>query len=84
MNSKEWFVVRENLVWQYCHELNCKLWVSVSREQVTQGKSSQESANNDFEKLGFKLKPGMAAQCNDNITPEQSWVRHIVQCRKIF
>ena len=36
MNSKVWFVVQENLVWQYCHDLDCNLWVTVSRKQITQ------------------------------------------------
>lgn len=32
MNSKVWFVVQENLVWQYCHDLDCNLWITVSRK----------------------------------------------------
>lgn len=33
MNSKVWFVVWENLVWKYCPDFNCSLWVTVSKNK---------------------------------------------------
>lgn len=83
MNRKEWFVIQENLIWQYSSELNCCLWVTVSREQVTPSRDCQESANKDYADLGFKLQLNKVVQCNDVITPGKSWVRHIIQCRTI-
>lgn len=83
MNIKAWFVVRENLVWQYVSEFNCNLWVTISREQITPSRRDEKLANNDFAKLGFEFHPGKI-QCNDNITPGKSWVRHIVQCRTLL
>ena len=84
MNSKVWFVVRENLVWKYCLDFNCNLWVTVSRKQITPNRINEESANKDYENLVFKLRNVSTVQCNDAIVPEKSWVRHIVQCRAIL
>lgn len=84
MNRKEWFIIRENLIWQYCSEFNCYLWVTVSREQVTPSRGSKETANEDYAKLGFKLRNNSTVQCNDAIVPGKSWVRHIVQCKTLF
>lgn len=84
MNSKVWFVVQENLVWQYCHDLDCNLWVTVSRKQITPSRIDEESANKDYANLGFKLRNDSTVQCNDEIVPGESWVRHIVQCRTIL
>jgi hypothetical protein len=84
MNSKVWFVVRENLVWKYCPDFNCNLWVTVSRGQVTSSRIDEESANKDYADLGFKLRNDSTIQCNDEIVPGESWVRHIVQCRTIL
>lgn len=84
MNSKVWFVVREKLVWEYCPDFNCSLWVTVSRGQVTPSRSDEEYANKDYADLGFKLRNDSTVQCNDEIVPRESWVRHIVQCRTIL
>lgn len=84
MNSKVWFVVREKLVWKYCLDFNCNLWVTVSRGQVTPSRIDEESANKDYANLGFKLRNDSTVQCNDAIVPGKSWVRHIVQCRTIL
>lgn len=84
MNSKVWFVVRENLVWQYFSEFNCSLWVTVSRKQITPSRINEESANKDYANLGFKLRNDSTVQCNDEIVPGGTWVRHIVQCRTIL
>lgn len=84
MNSKVWFVVRENLVWEYCPDFNRNLWVTVSRGQVTPSRIDEESANKDYANLGFKLRNDSTVQCYDAIVPGKSWVRHIVQCRTIL
>lgn len=84
MNSKVWFVVRENLVREYCPDFNRNLWVTVSRGQVTPSRIDEESANKDYANLGFKLRNDSTVQCNDAIVPGKSWVRHIVQCRTIL
>ena len=84
MNSKVWFVVRENLVWEYCPDFNRNLCVTVSRGQVTPSRIDEESANKDYANLGFKLRNDSTVQCNDAIVPGKSWVRHIVQCRTIL
>lgn len=84
MNSKVRFVVRENLVWEYCPDFNRNLWVTVSRGQVTPSRIDEESANKDYANLGFKLRNDSTVQCNDAIVPGKSWVRHIVQCRTIL
>lgn len=84
MNGKLWFVVREKLVWEYCPDFNCSLWVAVSREQITPDRNDEEYANKDYSDLGFRLRNSGTVQCNDEIVPGKSWVRHIVQCRTIL
>ena len=84
MNSKVWCVVQENLVWQYCHDLDCNLWGTASRKQITPSRINEESANKDYANLGFKLRNDSTVQCYDAIVPGKSWVRHIVQCRTIL
>lgn len=84
MNSKVWFVVRENLVWKYCPDFNCSLWVTVSKKRITPSRSDEEYANKDYADLGFKLRNDSTVQCNDAIVLGESWVRHIVQCRTIL
>ena len=81
MKEKVYFVMREELVWQYVEELNKHCWVTISHKKVSQNRLEIEEANKDFERLGFKTKsgPGVTVQCHDSIVPNKYWVRHIVQ-----
>lgn len=85
MEEKVYFVVCENLVWQYVEELNKHCWVTISRKKVSPNRREISDANNDFKSLGFGIKsgPGVLVQCHDNIVPNKYWVRYIVQCRNI-
>ena len=85
MEEKVYFVIRENLVWQYVEELNKHCWVTISRKKVSPNRRGIEEANKDFERLGFTTKrgPGVIVQCHDNIIPKKYWVRNIVQCTNL-
>ena len=85
MEEKVYFVMREELVWQYVEALNKHCWVTISRTKVSPNRRNISDANNDFSRLGFEIKsgPGVIVQCHDNIIPNKFWVRHIVQCRNI-
>lgn len=85
MDEKVYFVMRENLVWQYVAELNKHCWVTISRQKVSQNRLKISDANKDFRRLGFEIKsgPGVIVQCHDNIVQNKYWVRYIVQCRNI-
>lgn len=85
MEEKVYFVIRENLVWQYVEELKMHCWVTISRKKVSKNRREISDANKDFERLGFTTKsgPGVIVQCHDNIVQNKFWVRYIVQCRNI-
>ena len=85
MEGKVYFVIREELVWQYVEELNKHCWVTISRKKVSPNRLEIEEANKDFKMLGFEIKsgPGVIVQCHDNIVQNKYWVRHIVQCETV-
>ena len=85
MEEKVYYVIRENLVWQYVKELHKHCWVTISRKKVSPNRREISDANKDFERLGFSIKsgPGVIVQCHDNIVPNKFWVRYIVQCINI-
>ena len=85
MEEKVYFVIREELVWQYVEELKMHCWVTISHKKVSPNRREISEANKDFERLGFTTKsgPGVTVQCHDNIVPNKLWLRHIVQCETL-
>ena len=81
MEEKVYFVIREELVWQYVEEIKKHCWVTMSRKKVSPNRREIEEANKDFSRLGFTIKSGhgVLVQCHDNIVTNKYWVRHIVQ-----
>ena len=81
--TRNWFVKKEEYVWQFVKELNMYCWSKILNEIVTPIRETQEEADKDFAKLGFELKANVIVQCHDVIEKEKSWTRHIVQCKTI-
>ena len=82
--KRNWFVKKEEYVWQFSPEHNMYCWSVVLNEMVTPMRETQEEADKDFTELGFDIKPNVIVQCHDEIVKEKSWVRYIVQCKTIW
>lgn len=75
-----WSVIREECVWEYREDLKICCWVEKSHKRITTYRTTRMRANMDFKELGFELENEESkVQCNDRITPNHFWVRHIVQ-----
>jgi hypothetical protein len=81
--TQNWFVKKEEYVWQFVPELNMYCWSKILNEIVTPIRETQEEADKDFVELGFALKPNVIVQCHDVIENEKHWTRHIVQRKTI-
>lgn len=74
-----WFVVKEVRAWEWVEHLDMYCWVSKSHERITPERNTEEEANEDFARLGFRLSSTACVQCNDEINIGEFWVRYIVQ-----
>lgn len=82
MNEKFWFVVRQKRVWEFSPSLNGYSWVEIEHKRITPNRQNKIEAENDFNKLGFYLNYNRIIQYNDNIIPQKTWIRYIIQCGK--
>ena len=55
--KRNWFVKKEEYVWQFVPEHDMYCWVIVLNEMVTPMRETQEEADKDFAELGFAIKP---------------------------
>lgn len=79
--TRNWFVKKEEYVWEFVPEHNMYCWSKIHDEIVTPIRETQEEANKDFESFGFTLEPNHIVNCHDEIEEEKSWIRYIVQCK---